>query len=380
MISTAEEKLRLSTTIACLGLICAILLSSGLWSSDRLFGLSPIVSSLAEVPSSINYFLVLFMVAVLAVSIRIQETYTLVPPLICLGFFVLQDLLRFQPYIYMYAFMLCVAVYVSLNGNKENAINALRIMVVGIYFWAGAQKINYSFYDSTLPWFMSGIFPSELLENKLVTYSMYLVPFLEVAVAIFFLWSATVWLGFVLATGMLVFVLLCLGPLGWNWNSVVWPWNIALYLLDIVLFKNAKISAKNILIPRSAIHASALLLFLILPILSYFGKWHAYPSFQLYSGNAKSAYLEVPENVLKAFPVLGSVVYDGEIWLQDWSIEEMNVVTYPEEFIFFSSVKTLCEKVEESDRDNIVLTIHGRPHWRTGQHSIDKYTPCEVNR
>ena len=38
------------------------------------------------------------------------------------------------------------------------------------------------------------------------------------------------------AVAMHVFILAMFGPLGLNWNNIIWPWTVAMAVIDILLF------------------------------------------------------------------------------------------------------------------------------------------------
>ena len=373
-----DHRLKFSTLLACTGLILTILLSSNLWLQDRFFALTPILPDLIKIPSFVSYGLVFVLLGSLTLSIKNQSIWFVLPALICLSALILQDISRFQPFVYMYMYMLCVAVYVSFLGRVEDSINALRVMVVGIYFWAGVQKINHSFYTHLFPWFIEPIVPREILDQQFVFYLILLVPFLEIFIGLFLLSPLTRKIGLFMALAMLVFVVACLGPTGHNWNNIVLPWNIILYVLDIVLFRDSKVPASQLLKPKSFIHSSAIVLFLFLPLLSFFDKWHAYPSFQLYSANIEEAYIQGPQSLFDTVPSMKAVQKGDRVWFQDWSHEEMNIIIYPEKRVFHSVARALCEKVSKADRNQIYLTVHSKPHWRTGAHDVTRIQPCKV--
>ena len=373
-----DHRLKFSTILACVGLILTILLSSHLWLPDRFFALTPILSDLMKLPSFVSYSLVFILLGSLTLSIKNQSIWFILPSLVCLLILVLQDISRFQPFVYMYAYMLCAAAYVSFRGRLEDSINALRIMVIGIYFWAGVQKINHSFYTYLFPWFIEPIVPREVLDQPFVFYLILLVPFFEMFIGLFLLSPITRKIGLFMALAMLVLVLVCLGPSGHNWNNIVLPWNIALYVLDIILFRNSKVTAPQLLKPKSLIHSSAILLFLFLPLLSFFGKWHAFPSFQLYSANIPEAYIEGPRSLFEVVPSFKKVEKRGRVWFQDWSHEELNIILYPEVSVVYSVSKSLCDRVPEKEKEKIYLTVYSKPHWRTGAQDVTRTQPCKT--
>ena len=90
----------------------------------------------------------------------------------------------------------------------------------------------------------------------------------------------------ILALGMHAFILFCIGPLGHDWNTVVWPWNVAMAAFVVLLFwRTGDISPKKILLLSrrrpSYLHAVVLVLFAVMPLLGLFGLWDSYLSASL---------------------------------------------------------------------------------------------------
>ena len=154
-------------------------------------------------------------------------------------------------------------------------------------------------------------------------------PFLEIAIG-FALWSSR-WRrpGIIAAVGLHLGAVLFLGPLGHNYNWVVWPWNLAMIALVGALFltSRGKPDAQTVamspslavkasrpkkrkksfpinsnpspvkscftdnftLIRRSRLALAVLIPFSLLPILSYLGWWDSNFSFALYSENKATA-------------------------------------------------------------------------------------------
>src|SRR5439155_13636670 len=81
--------------------------------------------------------------------------------------------------------------------------------------------------------------------------------------------------------------LLFLGPLGRNYNWIVWPWNLAMIALVLVLFTGQRPGmAKTLRELRCSRPALVVtILYSLLPILSYFGWWDSGFSFTLYAEN-----------------------------------------------------------------------------------------------
>ena len=122
----------------------------------RLYAPAPLFEGLAAVPAWVDWGLFFVLLSGL-VWLLINPLNRLVAAgtLACALFFILQDVNRLQAYFYMYYFTLFIA---AVSPRQDNAaINSLRIMVIGVYFWAGFHKINKTFFLLTLPWFIAPI-------------------------------------------------------------------------------------------------------------------------------------------------------------------------------------------------------------------------------
>ena len=133
-----------------------------------------------------------------------------------------------------------------------------------------------------------------------------------------------------------------LGPFGHNYNSVVWPWNIAMILMAwIVFFRNDG----AIFLPslRPHLGKAIALLVVLMPLFNLFGKWDDYLSASLYSGRNISAWIFIGERSSRMFESKLSQAemlrlqeaFDGYSFdATKWSLAELNVPLYPERRVF----------------------------------------------
>jgi hypothetical protein len=196
--------------------------------------------------------------------------------LACTGFWVLQDLLRFQPYIYMYFFTILLAVFCKSTG-----INALKIMVGSVYFWAGFHKLNLTFYWKVFPLFIAPYyqFPKERsLFGSLMTLLDFSVPVFEASIGILLLFFPR---RRQLATGMalvmLAVVLACLGAS--KWNIIVLPWNVYLFAIEVILFYQPAGLGEKVRWRLDAPTLAVVTLFSVAPGFALAGWWPSYPAF-----------------------------------------------------------------------------------------------------
>ena len=330
--------------------------------SLRIFALSPVIDILRSTPVWVDWiFLILNMGCLGWLIMKPLQRAPAVGVLVCTVFWVLQDLLRFQPYTYMYVFTIVLAVFFT-----SRSMDALKIMVASVYFWGGVHKINATFFFKTFPGLIEPFytFPTEpSLLAALIALVIFLVPVFEATIGLLFLFVPRQRR---LATGMafimLVVVLACLGLDSDAWNIIVWPWNIYLFLLAVMLFYKPVNDTVRFRfdIPTLA----TITLFVITPALALFGWGHSYPAFKLYSGNTKRAEVifSQDEHIPRLPDHLRQLVGRAHtLPLVDWTAHEFGLVVYPESYVFRRGAAGLCPYL--SDRLHATLRIYESPFF-----------------
>jgi hypothetical protein len=204
------------------------------------------------------------------------------------------------------------------------------------------------------------------------------VPLTEIAVAIGLLVPSVRLAAVVGAIATHVAVLALLGPFAHGTNTVVWPWNLAMAALVVLLFWTREPAATSVRLPRRAgVHAAAVVLVGGLPALSFSGHWDAYLSGALYSGNLKAGALAVSDGVVGHLPHparrhvrrnrMGANVID--IW--EWSMGELGVPSYPQDRVFRAVARDVCRRADAPT--DVVLVVFGRPGVFTGQREITRH-------
>ena len=238
-----------------------------------------------------------------------------------------EDQNRGQPWLYMYWVMLWLTLLPA-----PASIAACRLALSVTYIWSGIQKFNARFFQVAPAWFVSPAahwhLPPAAIE--LLRWGVASAPFVELGIGLA-LWSPRLRPGAIGAgAGLHLAALLFLGPLGHNYNWVVWPWNLAMIALLFALFATGRLWQKNPAegssstwgkvrrggaaskqpvatslgprlaqtfagLRRSKPAVAALALYSLLPILSYFGWWDSYFSFSLYAENSANANIFVTQ-------------------------------------------------------------------------------------
>jgi uncharacterized membrane protein YphA (DoxX/SURF4 family) len=350
-------------TIVSVAMVAGLVLSLPLWfSPQRLYPTAPMIPALPPMPALIEALLLGAALAGLALGRR-----GVFVSLATLALFVVWDQSRLQPWLYQYAAILAV---VALVRDRARALATCRFIVAAVYFWSGLQKANAAFIDRVWP----DVAASLVAFAPAVRAMAISVPIVECTIAIGLLTPrfrrAAAWT----AVAVHAFILVLL--VASSENSVVWPWNVCMALLVVTLFGASRVASRSILLQPSAGHACAVVLFGLMPALSFVGLWDAYLSSALYSGNTQQAMIYVMPGVVEHLP---PVIRDNTwqmsapmyIDLNRWSYAELNVPTYPAARVFRRAASDVCRHYAAFGE--MELRILDRPDWRTGQRRSQFY-------
>jgi hypothetical protein len=166
---------------------------------------------------------------------------------------------------------------------------------------------------------------------------------------------------------MHVFILGMFGPLGLNWNNIIWPWTAAMAVLDILLFSSKQEFSWHDIVwsGRHPYHAGILVVFIGLPLLSFVNLWDSYLSAALYSGNLAEAEIYTNDRGRNSLPErfkahLFHTSDDTNILnIQRWATEDLNVLPYPEVRVYKKIAKDVCLHLGNS-ADLVVLVREQR--------------------
>ena len=384
----AENRLAWLRIALAAGLVAGLLLSPNLWISTRSYPLTPLWDAVPPLPYPADHALFgLLMVLVTGVGVARGRAigWLGISALVIAAFFVVQDESRLQPWFYQYSFMLAAFCLFGLGRvGASDALNACRLIVVATYFWSGLQKANASFIQSTHPWLV------EPLTTRLPDWAGsallaggYAVPVVEAVIGIGLLTRRFRRLAVMGALLMHAFIMLCIGPLGHDHNTVVWPWNFAMVAFVLILFWRAPddTTPSTILDPGRnfstgfAFRAAVLVLFAFMPLFNFFGLWASYLSSGLYTGTSKQGYI---------------LVWDSSNWqstrIGGVSERELNTPAYPEESIFENVfAERWCEegseealRREQAGYPEPILRVDGRPAIISGERSTELYSCDDV--
>ena len=350
-----------------LGLLAGFALSPKLWLSSRLYPLTPVWSFNRPLGSPIDSIIFFALMALLIVVSIAPRPDVLIAVFALLALVALQDQSRWQPWFYQYAVMLLA---IALAGPKRPAaaLNTCCLVVAATYIWSGLAKLNPNFTGDTFPWLLGPIIgawpaPAQWLARHLA----FAAPLLEFGAGVGLLTRRGRPAALFCTITMHAFILMAIGPLGHSFNVVVWPWNLAMIAFLLILFfrRTDEPGPQDIIWGRGfAFQKVALILFGVMPALSSFNLWDAYLSSALYAGNKNSGVVYVSDDVFDRLPasIEDHVYEDGPdrngLDINDWSLGELNVPSYPEIRIYRNVARQICAYA--MDGSGVELIVQGK--------------------
>jgi hypothetical protein len=342
------------TTLA--GLLVGILLSAKLWLSSRWFPLTPLLPVFGPFPPPFDKIIFFAVVGLLVLTGLFRQPWMFLASAVSLVLLALQDQSRWQPWFYQYLLMLSAF---GLAGPKkpDAALNSCRLIVAATYFWSGFAKFNPNFMHVTFPWLLEPFIGTSLAHRSgAIQYLALAAPLIECAIGLGLLTIRFRAAAFFAAITMHVLILIAIGPLGREVNSVIWPWNIAMLAFLVLLYPpGAAHSAREILWGDTfGFQRFVLLIFGVAPVLSVFNIWDQYLSSSLYSGNGTLGVIYISDAVFNQLPeTIEDYVYEegpnlNRLSIDSWSRGELNVPPYPETRIYKRVAQTICAYTRDS--------------------------------
>lgn len=348
-----KHESNLDTLAICMSLISASLIASllvaqrGWVLGERTYPRIPVLDSLS-IPTAFEPLLYGIMLLSLVTFNFLAQKKILAAVFVAASVAtILLDQTRLQPWLYLFSTMLLLG---ASCGSKSVAsvLNALRICIIGTYLFAGLQKINVSFCENVIPVMLEKVLPVVPAE---MCYVIGLpLAIIESGLAVLLAARATRKYGAYAAIAFHAVTLWLLALQ--NWNAVIWPWNIGMMLLVWVLFiRSGQSELRDLFRPDTVQKVVALLLFMILPVLNFFGLWDNYLSASLYAGNCPVLRIELSRADAEKLPAAISQAVDfnnkdGPLLMgEEWAVGELGIPPYPE----VKTMEKVCRKLAEKE-------------------------------
>ncbi|MGV3614857.1 MAG: hypothetical protein ACO1SV_05930 [Fimbriimonas sp.] len=347
--------------------LCAMLLATGalcprLWLPVRTFPTVPALSGLPDLPVALGFALpALLVVGILAVALLPEPRLAIYATLALGGLLMLFDINRLQPWAFQAMLLLLALAPVRWrDGDSERARQAWALcgfILATTYFWSGIQKANLSFANVIFPWFLQPFGLGRLQSLWPVA------PIFEATAGVLLFLPRTRLWGLIAVTGMHAFLLAALGPMGQNYNSAIWPWNVAMPPMAFALFYRKGTSIPN-RVWRPALGKAVAVLAGLMPALNFAGLWDDTLSASLYSGRSHEGFLFMSEAAAQSLPedVKPFVERRPDRTAIDfirWSLRDLNAPPYPEPRVY----RDLARKLRASNAhpEDLKLIVKKRP-------------------
>lgn len=360
------QRLKLIKISVCIGLLFSVLCSYNLWAGQRWFPVAPVFEGWYISPPY-DYFLLALEIILILLLIIADKTRLLIFLLLTLNLaFCLLDQNRLQPWFFIYNSFLLVLLFYNWRIDNVNNYNSffiiLQLCFCAVYVYSGLQKFNPGFINDTYPWFIK---PLErfVSDRQMITLTKtgYVIPFIEIFIGFGLLIKPLRFIAIPLVITLHVIILLLMGPFGNNYNSVVWPWNIMMIVLALLLFSgktNERFFSISHLFKQPVFYL-VMVLFWILPAFNLVGKWETYLSFSLYSGNNHNGKILLCDEAYDRLPyyIKHYVYYEGGqyvLYPKTWCLNELKTPLYPEKRIF-ENVTSYVKVISNSADDDVKL-------------------------
>ncbi len=374
--STPTTELQLPARILSASILASLVISFPSWLGTSSFPTVP----LFEIPESVAFIIRILaggmlLGALALIPIRITGSRVLIGLSGWLAF-VLLDWALAQPYLYQQLLLLLLLVLMKERNDGVDA--ALRIVLGATYFWSGFHKFNQGYWDSMATWILQAVPTGSERLDQVATLLLITAPLVEAAFGLLLALGR-----FRLLTGcglimMHLGILLTIGPLGYNWNQVVWPWNCAMIGLLILFIRGSALQTRET--PTLLPICIALLLW-IAPAFYFVGLWPPYLSFTLYSGNVDRGSLIIASEDLRKLPSVATEIAqprtDGraEVSLPMWSCIDRGVCLPPEISSYQAIFNSLCKRHSQL---LLVLQVDRVPRLGFGKSSRTEES-CQTN-
>ncbi|KUJ50168.1 hypothetical protein AR685_16075 [Chryseobacterium sp. JAH] len=324
------------------------------WIIEREYPVIPPFDFLKQVPADFHLTLFCLSLINLLLVVFFRRKKWMLISLFLLEFFSCAlDTVRWQPWQYMY---MCMLLLIILNFSKpKNIVFLFHLFLVGMYLFSGLHKLNrdflYTFWMNTVLQEFFGLSLKNILKFKLFFFGL-LIPVIEIGLAVLLLVVKSKRIISYFLIAIHISILIIIGPAGLGYNSVVWFWNLALIFILLILYTSpVKYIGTKLMLKQFY----CVVLWFLMPVLSFFGLWYQYFSFNLYSGKGYQMYVCVNKNVdgLKPYlePVLGRFCKDKPYFiLQNWAMAEIKSAPLPE----FEIYKKISNEIKKKYGDKSV--------------------------
>jgi hypothetical protein len=357
-----KQQIRILLFLVFTALLLGIYFSAPLWFGDRHFPKIPIPGFQFGDDVFDIVACVLFLAALFAALLRPGKKFFFYLFFGAAIFLMARDQNRLQPWVLQFLFFVA-ACFPNEKNKPEIMFRNICLIFGGVYFWSGIHKININYFTETSEWIMEPLGRLTGMSPEAAGKTGYLIPLIEIVLGFGFLFKRTLKLTAWVSLLMHGVILLLIGPLGKNFNPVIYPWNLGLMAMLYWVIRNIQEEkeAYSFKFWISRKHLAFLIPVWILPLFSIFGIYDNYPAWKLYSGNSPNGYVFLSEQVISRLPgEIQNLVQEkaGQkyIYINYWSLMELGVPSYPEPRVFKKTRAYLLKYADSPDEVPLLIS------------------------
>lgn len=382
-----RNRFDLIAALVCIAFMVQMFISYRLWMPlNRQYPMIPIFEILPLQMGSVMDFLLFwgFILGGIATALFNWKKYTIPFLFLIYLIWILQDIMRVQAWAYHYLVLLGLLWYYQCKKHKQSEVLfLLRFVMIMTYIWTGFHKINLHFAEVVFPWLM-GIFP---VFEKLGDISVlgYTLAVFELLLGFGLMWKCSRKAAVLLISAFHLIILVFLIADGWNY--VVYPWNLVMIVLVWLLFWEQKQTDAPKRVAVRKFWPSYLIFFLygIAPGLQPFNLWPYDLCQMMYTGLSLEMRLGfdgtavtegrikscIPTTALRQINPIGNNQWT--LSMDDWTMAEFNLPTYPAKWYYKKIGKSLCRCVVG---DSGFIELLQKSRWKRQDELIK--IPCKV--
>lgn len=357
------QRLQLIKYTVLIGMLVSVLLSLNLWGGFRYFPKTAFFDNYTGIPAPYDYLnLAILILLIIIAFLSSKKGPTMLLILFSL-YLCADDQNRLQPWFYDYNLILLVLLFfkqrVDEPNNYTSVFISIQVLVALIYIFSGLQKINDHFVTDTFSWMISSLEATlNQRQMNLVLKFGYIAPYLELIFGIGLLIKPFRYIILPSVILMHVLILIFIGPFGKSYNAVVWPWNIIMIAINLLLFANVKQERffDVAILFKGLCFYIVLTLMLIFPIFSFNNKYDSYLSSSLYSGNTHGCKLILTDSAYHQLPMyvrnFVTTTSDYNILnVKTWALTELGSPCIPEYRVFRHTQNEVVQLTHTSEKD-----------------------------
>lgn len=349
------------------GSLSALFLATPLWMGTREeVPRFPLTEAFVSVERPIFFTLFVALGALLFIPF---SRALLVLVCVCFSALVAGDVIRLHPWVLQCTLLFGVSACLLGRTREKNLLGFFALVVGGIYFWSGINKLNYGFVAGEFPVLLGP--SSESLPPELIAVTGLCAAVFEMIAGGLLLIGKARRFAAVVLMCMHLFILIVIGPLGHNYNRMVWPWNVMMIGLLALLYFRATPACAWWSFSNPMLAGLVSFIVVILPSARLLGSYPAYLSWELYSGRDWKGSLELAAEEISTLPAdLRSqteiVEGKGFVNLGKYVEQRLGAPPWPERWAYIEIARRVCIRTGSPASLRLILKppappLMGRP-------------------